>query len=141
MSGSSIKKRHVQGIDADNMGLPTPQPFLKAQTGTWHKTSEWQQDNGYILSGYHAEKADYINIFTSLTFLPNKTYNIYTHLIRALLLPLIAFSVMQILSQPQFLNVSRSDYIIFGIFFCCAECCLIFSTIYHLVGCHSHAVE
>jgi adiponectin receptor len=141
MSGSAIKKRLVQGIYVDNMRAPTTRPMVKAQTVAWHEASEWQRDNRYILSGYRPEKGDYMDILTSLTFLHNETCNVYTHLIGALLLPLIAFAVMQIPSQPQFLDVSRSDYIIFGIFFCCAECCLIFSTIYHLVGSHSHAVE
>lgn len=141
MSGSAIKKRQVQGIDADNMGAPTPRLMVKARIVTWHELSEWQRDNRYILSGYRPEKADYMEILTSLTFLHNETCNVYTHLIGALLLPLIALAVMQILSQPQLLDVSRSDYIIFGIFFCCAECCLIFSATYHLLGSHSHAVE
>ncbi|EHK47893.1 mPR-like GPCR protein [Trichoderma atroviride IMI 206040] len=123
------------------MGPPTPRPMVKSQTVTWHEISEWQRDNRYILSGYRPERGDYLEILTSLTFLHNETCNVYTHLIGALLLPLIAFAVMQILSQPQFFDVSSSDYVIFGIFFCCAECCLIFSTIYHLVGSHSHAVE
>jgi adiponectin receptor len=33
------------------------------------------------------------------------------------------------------------DYAMFGIFFLSAECCLVFSTTYHLVGSHSHDVE
>lgn len=141
MSGSSIKKRHLQGVNTDNMETPTVRLTSKARTVTWHEVSEWQQDNKYIFSGYRPEKADYMEILTSLTFLHNETCNVYTHLIGALLLPLIAITVMQILSEPQFLDVSRSDYIVFGIFFCCAECCLIFSATYHLVGSHSHAVE
>lgn len=141
MSGSAIKRRLVQDLYVYDMVAPTTRPMVKAQTVTWHETSEWQRDNRYILSGYRLEKADYAEILTSLTFLHNETCNVYTHLIGALLLPLLAFGAMQVLSQPQFFDVSSSDYIIFGIFFCCAECCLIFSTIYHLVGSHSHAVE
>lgn len=141
MFGSAIKKRHVQGTNTDNMEAPTAQHTTKARTVTWHELSEWQRDNKYILSGYRPEKADYMEILTSLTFLHNETCNVYTHLIGALLLPLFAISVMQILSEPQFFDVSGTDYIMFGIFFCCAECCLVFSAIYHLVGPHSHAVE
>jgi adiponectin receptor len=141
MSGSAVKRRLVQVINADNMREPITRPMDRTRTVRWHETSEWQRDNKYILSGYRPEKADYKEVLTSLTFLHNETCNVYTHMIGALLLPLIAFTVIKTLSQPQFFYVSRSDYIVFGIFFCCAEACLIFSTIYHLVGSQSHEVE
>ncbi|KAL6910519.1 mPR-like GPCR protein [Trichoderma evansii] len=141
MSGSAIKKRHVQGANTDNMEMPKTRPATKARTVTWHELSEWRRDNKYILSGYRPTTAAYTDILTSLMFLHNETCNVYTHLIGALLLPLIAISVMQMLSEPQFLDVSGTDYVVFGIFFCCAEWNLIFSTIYHPVGSHSHAIE
>ena len=84
---------------------------------TWHEVSEWQWDNKYILSGYRPEKADYLEIFISLTFLHNETCNVYIHLIGALLLLLIATAFMRVLSEPQFLNISETDYIMFRIFF------------------------
>ncbi|OBT76498.1 hypothetical protein VF21_03947 [Pseudogymnoascus sp. 05NY08] len=123
------------------MEAPTTRPTAKARTTTWHEIPERQRDNKYILSGYRLEKADYLDIVTSLTFLHNETCNVYTHLVGALLLPLIATTFMRILSEPQFLNVLGTDYFMFGIFFWCAECCLIFSATYHLVGSHSHDVE
>ncbi|KAM3547408.1 hypothetical protein ARSEF4850_010043 [Beauveria asiatica] len=70
------------------------------RTLTWHEASEWQRDNKYILSGYRRENADYLKILASLTFLHNEICNVYTHLIGALLLPLIAATVMRSLSQP-----------------------------------------
>lgn len=97
--------------------------------------------NGIINSSSAAIEADYLEILTSLTFLHNETCNVYTHLVGALLLPLIATAFMRVLSEPQFLNVSGTDYVMFGIYFWCAECCLIFSATYHLVGPHSHDVE
>lgn len=59
---------------------------MEPRTVTWQKISNWQFDNKYILSGYRPEKADYLEIFTSLTFLHNETCNVYTHLVEALLL-------------------------------------------------------
>ena len=119
----------------------TTQSKAKARTVTCKEISEWQWDNKYILSGYRPEKADYWDIFVSLTFVHNETCNIYTHLIGALLLPLVATVTMQYLGEPQFLNVLSMDYTVFSIFFWCAEVCLVLSTFFHLMQAHSHRVE
>lgn len=107
----------------------------------WNEAAEWQRDSKYILSGYRREKPDYLELLTSLTFLHNETCNVYTHLIGAMLLPLIATTIMRGLSQSQFSIVSGTDYIMFAIFFWSAECCLLFSTAFHLFGAHSRPVE
>ncbi|KAJ5692824.1 hypothetical protein N7462_002247 [Penicillium macrosclerotiorum] len=120
---------------------PTTPPGTKSRTVTWHEISERQRDNKYILTGYRPDKADYLEIVTSLTFLHNETCNVYTHLIGALLLPFIATVFMRAVGEPHFLNVSGTDYAMFRIFFWCAECCLVFSATYHLIGPHSHGVE
>jgi adiponectin receptor len=49
-------------------------------------------------------------------------------------------SFMRFLSSPQFLEASGTDNFMFGIFFLCAELCLVFSATYHLVGPHSFDV-
>ncbi|KAI6083015.1 mPR-like GPCR protein [Hypoxylon rubiginosum] len=113
----------------------------EARTVTWHQIPEWQRDNKYILSGYRQAKANYLEILASLTFLHNETCNVYTHLVGALLLPLIAVAFMRVLSEPQFLNVSETDYAMFGIYFLCAECCLVLSATFHLLAAHSHDVD
>ena len=115
--------------------------MARTRTVTWRATSEWQRDSKYSLSGYRPENADCLDILTSLTFLHNETCNAYTHLAGALLLPFVATASIRILSEPQFLDVSVIDYVMFRIFFCCAECCLIFSVIYYLLGSHSRDVE
>ena len=43
--------------------------------------------------------------------------------------------------QPRFPGVQGMDYAMFGVFFSSAECCLILSTTYHLIGSYSHSVE
>ncbi|KAI0107880.1 mPR-like GPCR protein [Nemania sp. FL0031] len=125
-----MKKQHVR--DANT---------AKPRTVTWHEIPERKRDNKYILSGYRPEKVDYLEVLASLTFLHNETCNVYTHLIGALLLPLVATAFMRALSEPRFFNVSGIDYAMFGIFFFCAECCLLFSATYHLVESHSYDVE
>ncbi|UKZ79326.1 hypothetical protein TrVFT333_007076 [Trichoderma virens FT-333] len=121
---------------------PTDQPKAdKPRTVTWQEISEWQFDNKYILSGYRPENADYLEIFTSLTFLHNETCNVYTHLIGALLLPLITPAFLWFLAEPRFFNVSSMDYAMFGVYFWCAEICLVLSALYHLIQPHSHRIE
>lgn len=141
MSGPEIKKQHVPHVNTGTTEAPTNQPLAEARTVTCGKIPPWLFDNPHIVRGYRPEKADYLAIFTSLTFLHNETCNVYTHLVGALLLPLIATAFMQALSEPQFLNVSGTDYFMFGIYFWLAESCLVFSATYHLMQPHSHHVE
>ncbi|KAK8932997.1 ADIPOR-like receptor IZH2 [Metarhizium anisopliae] len=141
MSGAELKKRLVPNGNMSTTNDSTTQSKAKARTVTWQEIPEWQLDNKYILSGYRPEKADYWEIFTSLTFLHNETCNVYTHLVGALLLPLVATAFLRYLAQPQFLHVLSMDYAMFGIYFWCAEACLILSTLYHLIQPHSHHVE
>ncbi|KAF5875513.1 putative hemolysin-iii channel protein izh2 protein [Botrytis fragariae] len=143
MSAAELKKRQVPQVDMSttNGGTNQSRAKAKARTITCQEISEWQFDNKYILSGYRREKADYLEIFTSLTFLHNETCNVYTHLVGAVLLPLIASIFLRFLAEPQFHNTSGWDYAMFGIYFWCAEICLILSTLYHLMLPHSHPVE
>lgn len=98
------------------------------RTVTLHDIPKWRRDNKYILTGYRLE-ADNLQAVKSLTFLHNETCNIYTHLVSAILLPFFASSILR--------NIYiRTDFTMFSIFFCSAESCLIFSTMYHLIGSH-----
>ena len=74
MSRPEIKKRPVQGVNTSTMAALTVRRTAEARTVTWLEISEWQRENKYILSGYRPEKADYLEILTSLTFLHNETY-------------------------------------------------------------------
>lgn len=141
MTGAELKKRQVPKVDMSTTNEPTDQLKAKGRTVTWQKVSEWQLDNKYILRGYRPEKADYLEIFTSLTFLHNETCNVYTHLLGALLLPLFATTFLRYLAEPQFQKVSSMDYTMFGFYFWCAEICLVLSALYHLLQPYSHHVE
>ncbi|UKZ59265.1 uncharacterized protein TrAtP1_000584 [Trichoderma atroviride] len=144
MSQVELKKRQVSKISMSTTNEPMDhmQPKAsKTQTVTWQEIAEWQFDNKYILRGYRPEKADYLAVFTSLTFLHNETCNVYTHLIGALLLPLISPVFLRFLADPRFFNVSSMDYAMFNVYFWCAETCLVLSALYHLMQPHSHSVE
>ena len=102
---------------------PTKQLKAKTRTVMWQEASEWQLDNKYILTGYRPENPDYLAILASLTFLHNETCNVYTHLVGAVLLPIVATAFLRFLAGLQFLRVSFMDYAMFGIYFWCAEIC------------------
>lgn len=140
MSRADLKKRQVPKADTHNMSA-TNRSKPQGRTVTWREISEWQFDNKYILRGYRPAKADYVEIFTSLTFLHNETCNVYTHLIGAVLLPFFATVFLRFLGEPQFLHVWSMDYAMFGVYFWCAEICLVLSALYHLMQPHSHEVE
>jgi adiponectin receptor len=69
-----------------------------AQTLTSDQIPDWQRDNRHIVRGYRPGRAD--NLVSSLTSMHNETCNIYTHLIGALLLPIIASGSMNVLAHP-----------------------------------------
>jgi hypothetical protein len=99
MSGAELKKRQVPQVNMSTTNDPTKQSKAKARTVAWQKISEWQFDNKYILSGYRPEKVDYLDIFASLGFLHTETCNVYTHLLGALLLPLVATVFLRYLGE------------------------------------------
>lgn len=138
---SDTKKRNMRSADRKVMETLNDGPEAGPWTVAWDEAPDWQRDNKYILRGYRPGSTSYSKVVDSLKFSHNETCNIYTHLLGALLLPLVAVGFMQVLSEPRFLTVSGRDYIVLGIFLCSAECCLVFSTAYHLLGCHSYTLE
>ncbi|KAG5799031.1 hypothetical protein H9Q69_001972 [Fusarium xylarioides] len=137
----TIKQRRarVENPKGEKHTMTNPSPTTR--TITLHEIPEWRRDNKYILAGCRPLEADYLQVIKSLTFLHNETCNVYTHLIGALLLPLFATTILRTIYGPQYNNVIRTDFIMFSVFFCSAESCLIFSAVYHLIGSHSHEVE
>jgi adiponectin receptor len=141
ISMSEVKKRSIGSANSKIMDTSENTPETSSKALVCNEAPKWQQDNKYILTGYRLINTSYSEVFKSLTLLHNETCNIYTHLIGALLLPLVAASFVQVLSEPRFFDVSGADYVALGIFFCGAECCLIFSAAFHLMECHSYSVE
>lgn len=143
MFTSHCKKRsiHITNRTMMDSFKGDPESESRARTVVWEEAPEWQQDNEYILTGYRPGNTNYSKCFRSLSNSHDETCNIYTHLIGALILPLVAINTFQALSKPRFSHVSGMDYVTLGIFFFSAECCLVFSTAFHLMGCHSRTVE
>ncbi|KAF5969991.1 hemolysin-III protein [Fusarium bulbicola] len=142
MTGTdTIKQRRAQpgSLNVANQSMANPPPVTR--TVTWHDIADWRRDNKYILAGYRPLEDDYFQILKSLTFLHNETCNIYTHLIGAVLLPLFATAILRSFHGAKYIEFTRTDFIMFSIYFCCAETCLVFSAAYHLTESHSHEVE
>src|SRR6266699_6620276 len=98
MPGADLKKRQMAKVHTSTTDDPPNLSKAKARTVTCQEISGWHLDNKYILRGYRPEKADYLEIFTSLTFLHNETCNVYTHLVGALLLPVVATAFLRYLA-------------------------------------------
>lgn len=133
----ALKQRHVQLVDENDAKQVMSNPAPTTRTLKWHDIPKWRQDNEYILTGYCFLEADDRQIIRRLTFLHNETCNVYTHLIGAVLLPLFANTVLRNMYGVLYIDVTRTDFVMFSVFFCSAEICLIFSTTYHLMGSHS----
>lgn len=108
---------------------------------TWEEAEEWQRDNPYIRHGYRPGTASFTALLKSMTILHNETFNVYTHFIGALLVPFLASTYMQLLSDTRVVAATKADYFMFGLFFGTAECCLVMSTLYHLYMSHSRRGE
>ncbi|KAF5567984.1 allantoate permease [Fusarium napiforme] len=137
----TIKQRRARPENPNGKKQAMTNPSPTTRTVMQHDIVEWRRDNKYILSGYRPLEADYLQVIKSLTFLHNETCNVYTHLIGAALLPLFAVAILRAIYGPQYINVTETDFIMFSVFFCSAESCLIFSAVYHLIGSHSREVE
>ncbi|EXM14072.1 AdipoR/hemolysin-III-related [Fusarium oxysporum f. sp. vasinfectum] len=137
----TIKQRRAQpeNLNDEKQSMANPSPTT--QTVTWHDIPDWRRDNKYIIAGYRPLEEDYFQVLKSLTFLHNETCNVYTHLIGAVLLPLFATAILQTIHGSQYIDATRTDFIMFSVFFLSAEICLVFSAVYHLTESHSHEVE
>ncbi|KAG7410944.1 ADIPOR-like receptor IZH2 [Fusarium oxysporum f. sp. rapae] len=90
----TIKQRRAQPENPNGAKQSMANPSPTTRTVTRHDIPEWWRDNKYILAGYRPLEADYWHIIKSLTFLLNETYNVYTYLIGAVLLPLFATTIL-----------------------------------------------
>ena len=61
----------------------------------------WMQDNPYITSHYRPPSYSFLTSFRSLAYIHNETFNVYSHLLPAILVPFLAYYFYtQILPPP-----------------------------------------
>ncbi|SCU87536.1 LAME_0D10462g1_1 [Lachancea meyersii CBS 8951] len=111
---------------------------IKRKLHTWNEIPEWQRDNEYILSGYVIETKSLKACFDSLFYMHNESVNIYTHLLPGMsFLSVILFDHYAI---KRFTTTTWIDYVMIDLFFLGGFTCLMMSSVFHCLKCHSSEV-
>lgn len=104
----------------------------------FNEIPEWQRDNNYVISGYLGETRSVRTCLKSLFVLHNESVNIHTHL-----LPATVFIASPFLLQkyfPIFTTTTAIDYWVYAAFLAGFVGCLLLSSTFHCVKCHSYHV-
>ena len=117
---------------------PQKQPSsLDYELITYHQLPQWAQDNEFIQKYYRKSNTNWQHILISSFFqFHNETYNIYSHLIPAVLAILIANHFI-FLPSSSFTNDSLEKSVWIG-YLCCAAIMLTCSWTFHASYCHSY---
>jgi predicted membrane channel-forming protein YqfA (hemolysin III family) len=100
----------------------------------------WYKDNEYILRGYRPESFSASACFASWGYIHNETFNIYSHLIPAILFLVAQIFVARLINQS-FPDAKAADYIIFAFFLLTAFITLSTSFLYHTLMNHSMRIS
>lgn len=109
--------------------------YARRRLYSFEELPNWQKDNEHILHGYVRETGNLKDSLKSLFYLHNESVNIYTHLLPALLF--LAFTFATEFYMKKFPTTNTADYFYISLFFLGAFTCLILSSIFHCVKCHS----
>ena len=93
----------------------------------------WLSDNEFLITGHRPPMPSVKQCFASIFRLHTETVNIWTHLLGTLVFLIIA---IYFFTRPTS-EIHIEKKIIFGIFFLGAIVCLLCSTLYHTLYCHS----
>jgi adiponectin receptor len=115
---------------------PRKQPMLIA----YEELPAWYQDNKHILQGYRPESLSMSACFMSWTYLHNETFNIYSHLIPAIIFMFAQVFILCLLPQT-FPDAKPLDYVAFSCFLLSACITLSISFLYHTLMNHSMGVS
>jgi adiponectin receptor len=102
----------------------------------------WFQDdnNRLILHGYRPISDSFPKSLGSLMRLHNETFNIYSHLISAIVFFLGGWYISQYLAG-KYPGVTSTDLVTFSFFMLTATICYAFSALYHTLMNHSYTVD
>ncbi|TKA21701.1 hypothetical protein B0A50_08774 [Salinomyces thailandicus] len=109
---------------------------------TFSQLPQWAQQNPQIHQGYRPITPKYTFCLTSLTYLHNETGNIFSHLLPIFPLlyqithsTLVYFQLIPSQTQPR-----PEDVVVFSAFFAGWLACMVLSSTYHTLMCHSKGV-
>ncbi|CAF3374376.1 unnamed protein product [Rotaria sp. Silwood1] len=97
----------------------------------------WLLDNEYLISGHRPPMPSFKECFASIFRLHTETVNIWTHLLGTLFFIIMA---IYFTSRPSS-EVHIEQKLIFAAFFLGAIMCLLCSTLYHTLYCHSPEIS
>lgn len=104
----------------------------------YHQLPEWAKDNHYIWTGYRTLTHSYVGCAKTLLFLHNETGNIASHLAGAVVMAsLILYNHRVALAG---VDMPFWDKAVVDIFLACTAACLLCSSLFHTVICHSEPV-
>lgn len=111
----------------------------------WHKSwrvvyhsnlPKWLQDNNFLVGGHRPPLESFRACFQSIFRIHTETGNIWTHLFGCIAFIAITISF---LARPS-IEIQWQEKAIFSTFFIGAILCMLFSTLFHTVYCHSESV-
>lgn len=105
----------------------------------WDDLPLWRRDNQFILSGYRADSNSYWKCFTSLFYVHNEFVNIWTHLLGAVVFPVVGAWLYSV-TAPRYASADGSDVLVCACFFGGALLCLGMSATFHALSNHSKDV-
>lgn len=133
------KEREMESIsysvfNTGKAGYPGLHPLNKLPK--WFRSGS----NPYIYHGYRHISRSAHSSLCSLFYVHNESFNIYSHLIPAILFLLGEWHIQQYLTN-MYSGVTGADLIAFSIFMLTAVTCLTLSAAYHIFMNHSQHVE
>eukprot|EP00002_Diphylleia_rotans_P002282 TRINITY_DN11451_c0_g1_i1.p1 TRINITY_DN11451_c0_g1~~TRINITY_DN11451_c0_g1_i1.p1 ORF type:complete len:337 (+),score=59.27 TRINITY_DN11451_c0_g1_i1:53-1063(+) len=111
----------------------------------YHHLPEWYKDNEFIVTGYRMH-GTMTECFQSVFSIHNESGNIWTHVIGFFLFLYIFINDI-VFWQDTLVPVREitdeswkkyGDWIVFSVYLLSVKACLMFSSLYHIVLCHSH---
>ena len=134
------RRRPASGESLTDAAVAIEKKIEKALLVLWDDLPGWQQDNQYIHGGYRPASASYWTSFRSLGYVHNESFNIYSHLLGAVLFTAISVMLYSTL-ESRYPAASKADVVAFGCFFVGAAVCLGMSATYHTIANHSPEVS
>jgi adiponectin receptor len=143
---SSVSQRkpyaHKNAFNQSNGHIQTARrtPSRKPILLSYDDLPTWYQDNEYIRRGYRPVSNSTTLCLGSWTYIHNETFNIYSHLIPALLF-LLAQALVSGLISRHFSEATLGDRLIFAFFLLTAAITLALSCTYHTLMNHSMRIS